>query len=292
MNLNKVLWQWVWLVGLAFIWGSSFFFIKKGLVSYSPAQIAAYRMLFAAILVSPIAYKNLKKINGKNYIYLLEVAFIGNLIPSYLFALGQTQVSSSLAGILNSITPIFTLIVGMLFFKAKSSLINLVGLTLGLIGSVGLILKNGLQIDANLFYTLLIVLAGIMYAFNLNTIKYLLKDIGGAALTAIAFVFTLPVSISYLLIVGYEPVANLEQAQLSLLYIFILAFFSSALAVIGFNILVKYTSAIFAASVTYIIPVFAIMWGIFDGEEISLKQMLWLFIIIIGIYLVNKKKKT
>ena len=292
MNLNKVLWQWVWLVGLAFIWGSSFFFIKKGLVSYSPAQIAAYRMLFAAILVSPIAYKNLKKINGKNYIYLLEVAFIGNLIPSYLFALGQTQVSSSLAGILNSITPIFTLIVGMLFFKAKSSLINLVGLTLGLIGSVGLILKNGLQIDANLFYTLLIVLAGIMYAFNLNTIKYLLKDVGGAALTAIAFVFTLPVSISYLLIVGYEPVANLEQAQLSLLYIFILAFFSSALAVIGFNILVKYTSAIFAASVTYIIPVFAIMWGIFDGEEISLKQMLWLFIIIIGIYLVNKKKKT
>jgi len=118
----------------------------------------------------------------------------------------------------------------------------------------------------------------------------LLKDIGGAALTAIAFIFTLPVTIAYLLIAGYEPVANIEQAHLSLLYIFILAFFSSALAVIGFNILVKYTSAIFAASVTYIIPVFAILWGVFDGEEISLKQILWLFIIIIGIYLVNKKK--
>jgi len=290
MNLNKPLWQWIWLITLAFIWGSSFFFIKKGLISYAPGQIAAYRMLFAAILVAPIAYKNIRKINRKNYIYLIEVAFVGNLIPSYLFALGQTQVSSSLAGILNSITPIFTLIIGMLFFKSKSSLVNFMGLALGLIGSVGLILKNGFQIDADLFYTLLIVLAGIMYAFNLNTIKYLLKDIGGAALTAIAFVFTLPVTIAYLLIAGYEPVANIEQAHLSLLYIFILAFFSSALAVIGFNILVKYTSAIFAASVTYIIPVFAILWGVFDGEEISLKQILWLFIIIKGIYLVNKKK--
>jgi len=292
MNLNKPLWQWIWLVTLAFIWGSSFFLIKKGLVSYSPAQIAAYRMFFAAILVSPIAYKNIRKIKRKNYIYLLEVAFIGNLIPSYLFAVGQTQVSSSLAGILNAITPIFTLIIGVLLFKSKANFINLIGLFLGLVGSVGLILKNGFQIDDNIGYTLLIVLAGIMYAFNLNTIKYLLKDIGGAALTAIAFVFTLPVTIGYLLIVGYEPVANFEQANLSLLYIFILAFFSSALAVIGFNILVKYTSTIFAASVTYIIPVFAIMWGVFDGENITITQLLWLFVIVLGIYLVNKKNKA
>jgi len=292
MDLKKPLWQWIWLITLAFIWGSSFFFIKKGLVSYSPAQIAAYRMFFAAVLVLPIAYKNIKKINRKNYIYLIEVAFIGNLIPSYLFALGQTHISSSLAGILNSVTPIFTLIIGMIFFKSKSSFINFIGLTLGLIGSVGLVLKNGLQIDADIFYTLLIVLAGIMYAFNLNTIKYLLQDISGVALTAIAFAFTLPVTVGFLLIVGYEPVAHVEQAHLSLLYIFILAFFSSALAVIGFNVLVKYTSAIFAASVTYIIPVFAIMWGVFDGEKISAKQILWLFVVIIGIYLVNKKKKS
>ena len=291
MDLRKPFWQWVWLIALAFIWGSSFFLIKKGLISYSPPQIAAYRMLFAAILVSPIAYKNIRKITRKNYIYLLEVAFIGNLIPSYLFAVGQTQVSSSLAGILNAITPIFTLIVGVSLFKSKVTFVNLIGLFLGLVGSGGLILKNGWQIDDDIAYTLLIVLAGIMYAFNLNTIKYLLQDIGGAALTAIAFVFTLPVTIGYLLIFGYEPVAHTEIASLSLLYIFILAFFSSALAVIGFNILVKYTSAIFAASVTYIIPVFAIIWGVFDGESVTLAQLLWLLVIVLGIHLVNKTKK-
>ena len=121
MNLQKPVWQWIWLIGLAFIWGSSFILIKKGLNSYSPEQVAAYRMLFAAVLLSPIAFRNLKKVNKKNYIYFLEVAFIGNAIPSYLFAMGQTHITSSLAGILNSVTPISTLIIGILLFKTKET---------------------------------------------------------------------------------------------------------------------------------------------------------------------------
>jgi len=289
MDLNKPIWQWIWLIGLAFIWGSSFILIKKGLNSYSPEQVAAYRMLFASVLLSPIAFKHLKKVSKKNFVYLLEVAFIGNAIPSYLFAIGQTEISSSLAGILNSITPIATLIIGVLLFRTKTGFLNIVGLLMGLIGAIGLILSSSSGVNGSLVYSLLVVLAGIMYAFNLNTIKYMLKDIGGVALTSIAFLFTFPVALGYLFYTGFEATHGLEVADESLLYIFLLSLFSSAIAVVGFNILVKYTSAIFASSVTYIIPIFAIMWGLLDNETVLWIQIIWLAVIILGISLVNKK---
>lgn len=291
MNLQKPMWQWIWLVGLAFIWGSSFILIKKGLNSYAPEQVAAYRMLFAAILLSPIAFRNLKKVNKKNYIYFLEVAFIGNAIPAYLFAMGQTHITSSLAGILNSVTPISTLIIGILLFKTRTGFLNIVGLVMGLVGTVGLVFSKGAQIDGDLPFSLLIVLAGIMYALNLNVIKHLLADVGSLALTSIAFLMTTPAALGYLGWVGFGPTHNIISANESLLYIFLLASFSSAIAVVGFNILIKYTSAIFASSVTYVIPIFAIMWGLIDGETVLWSQLIWLLIIILGISLVNKKSK-
>ena len=247
-------------------------------------------MLFASILLSPIAFKNLKKINKKNVFYLLEVAFIGNAIPSYLFAMGQTHITSSLAGILNSVTPISTLIIGIILFKSRASWINTIGLLMGLIGTVGLIYSSSSNVDGDLPFSLLIVLAGIMYALNLNIIKYLLTDLNGIALTSIAFLMTFPIALGYLSYVGFTPTHRVELGMESLFYIFILALFSSAIAVVGFNILVKYTTAIFASSVTYIIPIFAIMWGLFDGEIILWIQIIWLIIIILGIRLVNKKQ--
>ncbi|MBN2669596.1 MAG: DMT family transporter [Bacteroidales bacterium] len=289
-QLERQLWQWIWLIGLAFIWGSSFILIKKGLISYSPEQVAAYRMFFAAILISPIAIKHLKSVTRKNWIYILEVAFIGNAIPAYLFSLGQTHISSTLAGILNSITPIATLIVGLLMFKAQATWKNILGLFIGLVGAIGLILSGNKTIDGEFFYSMLIVIAGIMYAFNLNIIKNMLQDLSGVAITSIAFLMTLPVSTFFLFNIGFGAVKNVEFANISLMYIFILATFSSAIAVIGFNILVKYTSAIFASSVTYIIPIFAVMWGLLDGESVQGLQVIGLSIIIAGIYLVNLPK--
>ena len=289
MDLKKPLWQWIWLVSLAFIWGSSFILIKKGLQAYDPDQVAAYRMLFASVLLLPVALKHLGKINKKNGFYLLEVAFIGNAIPSYLFAMGQTHITSSLAGILNSVTPISTLIIGIILFKTRTGLINTIGLFMGLIGTVGLVFSQGASIDGDLPFSLLIVLAGIMYALNLNIIKYLLTDLSGLVLTSIAFSMTLPVAVAYLFYTGFAPTHNVEQAYESLFYIFVLSLFSSAIAVVGFNILVKYTSAIFASSVTYIIPIFAIMWGLLDNETILWIQIVWLIVVILGIRLVNKK---
>ncbi len=290
MDLNKPIFQWLWLIVLAFIWGSSFVLIKKGLQSYTPVQVAAYRMLFASIVLLPIALKHIQKLNRNNFIFILEVALIGNAIPSYFFALGQTHITSSLAGILNSVTPIATLVIGILIFRTSFRWINGIGLLMGLIGTVGLLLVADNRVEGDIFYALLIVLASIMYAFNLNVIKYKLQNIGGVALTALAFLFILPISVLFLLFSGFQATHNFELANDALFYIFLLAMFSSALAVVGFNILVKYTSAIFASSVTYIIPVFAIMWGVVDGEQIFPGQIIWFIVIILGIYLVNKKK--
>jgi drug/metabolite transporter (DMT)-like permease len=285
--------QWVWLIALAFIWGSSFILIKHGLEVYNPPQVAAYRMFFAGIVLLPLAYKNLKWLKTKKWMVILSVAFIGNGIPAYLFALGQTHISSTLAGLLNSITPIATLIVGYLIFKTQYHKINFVGLFLGMIGAVGLILSANGQVDGSLFGSLLIVLAGIMYAFNLNIIKHKLVEVHAIAITSLSFLMTLPAAISLLTFEGFGPKsADIPFFNASLLAIFVLALFSSAIAVIGFNMLVKHTSAVFASTVTYVIPVFAIMWGTLDGESIQLSQILWMIVIIGGIYLVTYKGKV
>ncbi len=285
--------QWVWLIALAFIWGSSFILIKHGLEVYNPPQVAAYRMFFAGIVLLPLAYKNLKWLKTKKWMVILSVAFIGNGIPAYLFALGQTHISSTLAGLLNSITPIATLIVGYLIFKTQYHKINFVGLFLGMIGAVGLILSANGQVDGSLFGSLLIVLAGIMYAFNLNIIKHKLVEVHAIAITSLSFLMTLPAAIALLTFEGFGPKsADIPFFNASLLAIFVLALFSSAIAVIGFNMLVKHTSAVFASTVTYVIPVFAIMWGTLDGESIQLSQILWMIVIIGGIYLVTYKGKV
>jgi len=285
--------QWVWLIALAFIWGSSFILIKHGLDVYNPPQVAAYRMFFAGIVLLPLAYKNLKWLKTKKWMVILSVAFIGNGIPAYLFALGQTHISSTLAGLLNSITPIATLIVGYLIFKTQYHKINFVGLFLGMIGAVGLILSANGQVDGSLFGSLLIVLAGIMYAFNLNIIKHKLVEVHAIAITSLSFLMTLPAAIALLTFEGFGPKsADIPFFNASLLAIFVLALFSSAIAVIGFNMLVKHTSAVFASTVTYVIPVFAIMWGTLDGESIQLSQILWMIVIIGGIYLVTYKGKV
>ncbi len=289
MDLNKPVFQWLWLITLAFIWGSSFILIKKGLQSYTPVQVAAYRMFFASVVLLPISLKHFKKINRKNFIFILEVALIGNAIPAYFFALGQTHITSSLAGILNSVTPIATLVIGVVIFRTSFRWINGIGLLMGLIGTIGLLLVANNRVEGDIVYALLLVLASVMYAFNLNVIKHKLQDMGGIALTALAFLFILPISGLFLLFSGFEATHNIALSNDALFAIFLLAMFSSAIAVVGFNILIKYTSAIFASSVTYIIPVFAIMWGIVDGEPIFPGQIIWFIVIILGIYLVNKK---
>ena len=289
LNLHKKTNQYLVLFFLAFVWGGSFILIKKGLISFSDYQVGALRIFISFLILLPFSIKNLKKITKRNIKSLIMVGFIGNGIPAILFAIGQTKVSSSLAGILNSTTPIFTLIIGYFFYKIKGNIYNIVGIIIGLIGAFGLISYGNQNIFSGYnIYIFLILLASIFYATNLNEIKAKLNDLDALAITSIAFFFIGPFSGIYLFSSDFFVRLSQPDAYLNLFFISLLAILSSVIAVTIFNILVKYSTALFASSVTYIIPVFAIIWGIIDGESISLLQILFTFVIIIGVYLVNK----
>ncbi len=295
INFENKGWQWATLIFLSLIWGSSFILMKKGLRSFSHDQVAALRLFISFIAFIPFGIKNLKKINKKNIVSLLVVGFIGSGAPAFLFAKAQTQVDSSMAGILNSLTPLFTLIIGLIFYKSTAKLINAVGIVLGLIGALGLILQstNGGIILTNInYYGLFVVAATICYGINVNQVRYKIKGLTGLEITSLAFMFIGPLAGIYLLFTDFSNTLTSNDYLLNLGFIAILAIVGTVLALVIFNTLIQHTSAIFGSSVTYIIPVFAIMWGLFDGEILSILQFFWIALIIIGVYLVNKKNKS
>ena len=289
IELENKAWQWAILLFLSLIWGTSFILMKKGLESYSHSQVAAFRIFFSFIFMLPFTIRNIKVISRDNILSLLIVGFIGFAIPAFLFTKAQTRIDSSLAGMLNSLTPLFTLIVGILFYRSSARWVNIAGLFMGLIGAIGL-MWNG---DLNIFrginaFALFIVVATICYGINVNEIKFKLVNLSSLEITSLAFLFTGPVAGIYLLFTDFTPVADTPDYLLNLAYIAILALFSSVIAVLIFNHLIKFTTTLFATSVTYIIPLFAIMWGIIDGESIRIIQLLWITVILLGVYLVNK----
>ncbi len=291
INLDKSLWQWLLLLFLALVWGSSFILMKRGLESYSNTQVAALRILIAYLALLPITIKGLKNIKGKYWIYLTIAGLLGSAIPAFLFPLAQTQISSSLTGMLNSLVPLFTVVVGLIAFGMKLRIKRFSGVLLGLVGAVGLISVQGLNFgDGHLEYALLVVLATLCYAINVNFIKKFLGPINSVDITAFGFFFTGPIAGLYLFTTDFTTVLTEDPtAKLNLFYIAILAIFGTALAVILFNVLIKKVSPIYASSVTYIIPIFALIWGFLDGEEILMMHIVWISVILSGVYLVNRE---
>ena len=283
-------WQWIAMLFLSLIWGSSFILMKKGLESYSYTQVAAFRLFFSFLFMLPLSIKNYRIITRENIDSLLVVGLVGFAIPAFLFTKAQTQINSSLAGMLNSLTPLFTLIIGLIFYKSKVKGMNVLGIIIGLIGALGLIWNRDIKILEGInLYAVFIVIATICYGINVNVLKYKLSNLTPVEITSVSFLFVGPIGGIYLLFTDFSGVTQTDHYILNLIYIAILALFSSVIAIIIFNALIRYTTAIFAASVTYIIPLFAILWGLFDGEQITLFQLMWMIVILIGVYLVNKK---
>lgn len=293
IDLNIRAWQWILLVCLAFIWGASFILMKRGLQSFTGMQVGAMRIFFSFLFFLPLIFRNAGKINKYNLRSLLIVAFIGNTIPAFLFATAQTRIDSSLAGILNSLTPIFTMLIGMMLYANKIRWLSIGGLMLGLAGAAGLILSAGnvsVETSDNR-YGILAVIATVCYGINVNEIKFRLRELDGVAIASLGFLFPGPLAGIFLLTSDYSLAASSGEMFSSLLAVGALAFFSSFLAIIAMNILIKFTTTLFAASVTYIIPIFAVFWGISDGESFLAIQVLWALVILCGVYLVNRKKE-
>jgi len=290
--------SWIILIILTLVWGSSFILIKRGLEYFDGTQVGALRIAISFLFLMPFALARLREIRREDWKYLILVGIIGSGIPAFLFAKAQEGIDSSLAGILNSLTPLFTLIVGMSFFALRVKWFNIFGVVLGLIGALGLVnISGGQGFEVNIRYAAYIVVATVCYAFNVNLIKFRLPHVNPITITSVAFLLIgLPALLHLLFFTGFLLRIQSDPAALEGLgYIAILAVIGTGLALMLFNTLIKMSSPVFASSVTYLIPIVALIWGVADGEKISWTFVLWILLILTGVFLVNKKsfrKKT
>jgi drug/metabolite transporter (DMT)-like permease len=283
--------SWTILILLSIVWGSSFILMKRGLDAFSSDEVAALRISIAFLFLSPFLLKYYK-INLRKYILgLLIMGVFGNLIPAFLFTKAETQISSSLAGMLNALTPLFTVLVGFVWMKTKPSPIKITGIIVGFISASCLLLFDKTEDTfQNVVYSLLIFIATFCYAISVNGIKKYLSDLNSITATVWAFCFTGPIALIYLF--GFSRFTiHLQQnpaALTSLGYIMILAVVGTALSVILYNVLIKKAGVLFASSCTYLIPVVAVMWGLFDGENVNFAQIFSIIAIILSVYLINR----
>lgn len=281
--------KYLMLISLSLIWGSSFILMKKGLSVYSYNQVASLRLFIAFIFLFPFCISAFKRVKKKHILSLLTTGVLGNAIPAFLFAKSQTQIDSSLAGVLNSLTPIFTLIIGVSFFSLKVNKTNIAGIIIGL--SALIFLPSNYFNDSYIYntYVWYIILATICYAISINVIKEYLHDLNAIYITSTSFLFIGPIMAVYLFNSDFLILARTREGGIALFYILILSVIGTALAVVLFNYLLKKSSSLFASSVTYLIPIVAIFWGSFDGEEITIYHLLIATIVLFSVYLIRKK---
>jgi len=284
--------RWIYLFSLSIIWGSSFILMKKALIGLTPIQVGVFRILFTAVFLLLIGFKSFSKIKKRHWYYLTLNALLGSFFPVFLFAYAIEKIDSSITAVLNSLTPLNTLILGVLFFGFTFKKNQVVGIIIGLLGTLMLILKSAeLHPNQDYFYAIFILIASIGYALNVNILKKHLYDLDAVSIAVGNFILLIIPAVVVLLFTGFfESFEFTETTTISLFYLLILAIFGTALAKIIFNKLVQISSPVFSSSVTYLIPIVAITWGVLDGEKISFLQFISGFVILAGVYLVNKSK--
>ncbi|HEX7412323.1 MAG TPA: EamA family transporter [Bacteroidales bacterium] len=283
---------WLLLFALVLIWGSSFILIKKGLIVYSSSELGALRIVITFICMLPLALNRLSNLPTRKWWLLGISGTIGSGIPAFLFAYAETGLESSITGILNSLTPLFTLLIGLSMFGTRTRWFNVTGVLLGLTGAIGLLtVSGGGNFSFNLSFGIYVIVATILYAINANLIKRWLHDVEALTITSVSFFIMGIPALVYLL--GFTTFTHHSikdpGAITSMLYIALLAIFGTAIALVIYNKLIKLTSAVFASSVTYVIPVVAILWGMADGEPFRLVYMFWITLIMAGVVLVNTR---
>mgnify|MGYP003396845086 CR=1 FL=1 len=282
--------KWVYLAVLALVWGSSFILIKKGLIGLTALQVGSLRIVFAALFLLLIGFKSLFKIPKEKWKYIALTSLFGTFVPAFLFALAQTEIDSSVSSILNSLTPLNTLILGALVFGVSFQRRQVFGVFIGLLGSLLLVFNGAMNHpDQNYYYAILVIIASICYAVNVNLIKRFLSDLSPVSITTGNFLVLLFPSLTILYLTGFTSAIHIEKVQEAILFIMILGVVGTGIANILFFKLIQISSPVFATSVTYLIPVVAFFWGLLDNEMLTSIQFFGAFIILIGVYLSAKK---
>ena len=283
------------LIILGAVWGSSFILMKLGMEpvdgfpTLSHVQVAGLRMSIAALVMLPFAIRSIKLLKTKSAPYLLIVGLCGNFIPSYLFTYAGTGLSSGFCGILNSFTPIFTVIIALIAFKTKVHWLQVIGILIGTVGIISLITSGGQVTLVNSpSHIGAILIATLLYGISVNTIRHKLSHISPLEVTSLGLFCILPFALSSFLFEGTpQDILNKSFGWSAMGYVVLLGVIGTAISNIYFNRLIKLTSAIFASSVTYLIPIFAVLFGFILKESITYLQFITMLILLSGVFLVN-----
>ncbi|MBX2827852.1 MAG: EamA family transporter [Flavobacteriaceae bacterium] len=298
--MNNYTLKWLYLLVLSLIWGSSFILIKKGLVGLTDYQLGSLRIVLTSIFLFAVGFRSMRQIGKRDWLWVAVSGLLGTFFPSFLFAIAQNHIDSGVTSILNSTVPLNTLIVGAFLFGIGVTRKQVWGVFIGLLGTILLIFagiwmhRNGLSenavADKNHWYGGLILIATIGYAFNVNIIKKYLSNVSALAITTGNFLCIVVPALIILYLTGFfDVIMQDRQMQISFGYVVVLSLFGTALAKVLFNKLVHIASPVFASSVTYTMPIVAVMWGVIDGEQFSWLQIIAAGIILFGVYLSNKK---
>ena len=287
--LRHTYWQIITMIVVALVWGASFLFIKKGLVTFSANDTMAIRLVLTSLFLVPVMCLYWKRLNKKHILPLVLSAILGNSLPQLLYTIAQQHIPSSLAGMLNSMMPLFALIWAITLFGEKVKTIHVVGLLVGFVGVIGLAFKDSLHFEQSyVFGFVLIIFANVCYGIIINIVKKRLHDLDGLSIVAFTFMFLGPLAAGYMCCVDVSHYVYNPHFTMSLVSIGLMSLLGNVLAASVFNILMKFVSTVFAAATMYIVPVFAIMWGSFDGEHIVFIQLVWTLVVLLGVYLVNR----
>jgi drug/metabolite transporter (DMT)-like permease len=285
--------KWIFLIILSLIWGSSFILIKKSLIGLSPIQLGALRIVISGLMIFIAGFKGLKQQSRRTLKWIIISGFLGTFFPAFLFAFAITEIDSAVASILNSLVPLNTIVLGFILFQIFSSRKQVIGVIIGLIGTVMLISKGAtINPDQNYWFALLVIIATLMYAMSANIIKRHLQNVPPITIVVGNFVSIIIPSILVLIFSGFFSTEVLEgpDLKMSILYVSLLSLFGTTLAKVMFNKLIQISTPVFASSVTYMMPVIAVMWGLLDGEVFSLWQAIATGFILWGVYLANYNK--
>jgi drug/metabolite transporter (DMT)-like permease len=290
---TKKLINWVLFIVLTIIWGSSFILMKHSKEELSASQIGALRIFSGGIILLPLAVVHLPRIPSKKILIIILSGVTGNLLPAFLFASAIAKnIDSSLAAILNSFTPIFVVLIAIIIFRDKIKLQKIVGVIIGFVGlSLLFVLWKGVSFE-NFKYALLILLATVLYGVNINMVGHFLKDVPSLYIATISLAFMIIPTTWVLWQQNFLQLAFDETTvQWAIVETALLGVVGSAIATVLFYILIKRAGGIFAALVTYGVPFIGILWGVLDGEKITIQQVGCLGIILFGVYLANLPDK-
>ena len=289
---------WMLLLALAAIWGTSFILMKKGLLVFSALELGATRVSVAALLLLPFALRHVGSVERSRFKWLGLSGVVGTLIPAFLFAYAETKLASGLAGVLNALTAVFVLLVGALLFGQRLTGLRVLGIALGLVGTVVMLLLGGSggtdtpTGEGNAWYGIYILIATIGYGVSVNVIKHKLGGMTPMAVTAVLLLLIGGPALAYLLLgTGFlHKLATVPGAWVAFGYIALLATMSTAVAMVLFNKLIQQSTALFASSSTYLIPVVALAWGALDGEAFNIWHLLGMGIILAGVLIIHRAK--